>query len=159
MGRLRDQLQPAAAAGPLPSRGGHCCRCRRRVADGPEQDPHPRRQYYLGPISADHSHSVSGTTAGNNISLDHLHGGGASFGTFTSGGFVNVGSANGLTYGGPAATGAADRTLNHTHTFSAQTGGVSNNHSHTVVGTTADGTNTGTEVRPLSATVLTCIKT
>ena len=112
-----------------------------------------------GYISADHSHAVSGTTAGNNISLDHLHGGGASFSTFTSGGFVNVGSANGLTYGGPAATGAADRTLNHTHTFSAQTGGVSSNHTHAVNGTTADGTNTGAEARPLSLTVLTCIKT
>jgi len=111
-----------------------------------------------GPISADHSHAVSGTTAGNNISLDHLHGGIPTQSTFTSGGFVN---APGLNYVGGAATttGAADRTLNHTHTFSAQTGGVSNNHSHTVIGTTADGTNTGTEVRPLSATVLTCIKT
>jgi len=112
-----------------------------------------------GLVSSDHTHNVAGTTAGNNISLDHLHSGGATFSTFTSGGFVNVGSANGLTYGGPAATAAADRTLNHTHTFNVQSGGISANHSHAVNGTTADGTNTGTEVRPLSATVLTCIKT
>lgn len=109
--------------------------------------------------SPDHSHNVAGSTVGCGSTLDHLHSGGATFSTFTSGGFVNVGSANGLTYGGPAGTGGADRNLDHTHALNIQSGGASARHTHAINFTSADGTNTGTEVRPLSATVLTCIKT
>mgnify|MGYP006264052025 CR=1 FL=1 len=111
-----------------------------------------------GNDTPDHSHHMDFTSQDSG-SLDHTHGGGAVFSTFTSGGFVNVGSANGLTYGGPANTGGADRTLAHGHRILGDTGGASARHAHAINFTSGDDTGGGAEARPLSATVLTCIKT
>jgi microcystin-dependent protein len=110
-----------------------------------------------GAVSADHTHHMDFMAQANDRSLDHLHGGVPLASAFTSGGFVN---APGLNYvQGTTTTGAADRALDHLHRITGDTGGISANHSHNVSGSTATGTADGAEVRPLSATVLTCIKT
>ena len=110
-------------------------------------------------VSNDHQHYVSGTTNAADRGLDHLHSGvPQQSGNYTVGTVIGSGAGqyvnNADGYSGPA-----DRGLDHLHTFGAWSGGISANHTHTVVGNTGGGSADGTETRPYSATVLTCIKT
>jgi microcystin-dependent protein len=130
------------------------------------------------PCNYPHTHPVSysGGTTGIDRSLDHLHAlGGATgvdspdhthnvnpilqniastVGMGTGGVAVQLGFTNTNTGGAsarhshalPATTGAADRAMDHAHAFSINTN-------------TGGGSADGNEVRPYSATVLTCIKT
>lgn len=120
----------------------------------------------VGDILADqnkaHTHGVSGTTASNNS--DHSHTFSGNTGTESaqhthnyidySGGSSNAGGG----FGGVGVTGTTTvESTTHTHAYSGTTSGISSNHQHTFSVTSAsDG---GTEVRPLSIVVLTCIKT
>jgi microcystin-dependent protein len=106
-----------------------------------------------GGNSADHTHTFSGTTGVD--SPDHTHqvnvnAGGASGGVTGGGSFsLNV-SPSTVTSGG-----ANSR---HQHSFSGTTAGASATHTHTFAFTTSNGSADGTETRPLSATVLFCIR-
>jgi microcystin-dependent protein len=112
-----------------------------------------------GAVSADHTHHLDFMSAANDRSLDHLHGGVPDVSTFTSGGFVNAPGLNYVSNTSTHATGAADRALDHLHRIVGDTGGISANHSHHFAVTSAGGSADGSEARPLSATVLTCVKT
>jgi len=103
--------------------------------------------------SVDHTHTFSGTSGGQSVSHTHTYndevnrsgtsGGGGAFFQMPNGGATAV------------QTGAAS--ADHTHAYSGTTGGVSANHTHTFSATSAsDG---GTDVRPLTLVVLTCVKT
>jgi microcystin-dependent protein len=121
-----------------------------------------------GAADRDHTHGFSGTTGSMNRSNPHSH-------PFNRGG-VNTSTTGGGGFGVMASlvgdnTGNTD--INHEHAFSGNTGGFSTNHFHNVQGwtggvssdhshgfsgTTSGGSADGAEARPLSATVLTCIK-
>jgi microcystin-dependent protein len=105
-----------------------------------------------GNQNADHTHAYSGTTG--NDSPDHTHtytlsynGGGHDTG---GGSFSMIDSSTGTTTGGAS--------TRHQHSFSGTTNGMSNNHAHAFSFTTSNGSADGTETRPLSATVLFCIR-
>jgi microcystin-dependent protein len=106
-----------------------------------------------GGADTDHSHTYSGTTSSMNRSNPHSH-------TYTQPNIVSsVTSGGAFTVGtvtGGAATGATD--INHEHTFSGTTSGMSASHAHGInfaSGASGD----ANEARPYSITVLTCIKT
>jgi len=95
-----------------------------------------------GTVSSDHSHAVSGTTSGQNV--NHVHYG------WSGDLMTRRGAQNGSidTAGGGAADWDAYTNWNdrdHSHTFSAQTGGISANHTHaftptgTIAGTIGPG--------------------
>lgn len=101
--------------------------------------------------SADHTHTVNGTTGVD--SPDHSHA-------------ITVGLQNGVTYAPNAGAfaGAANSAANtggasarHAHTFSATSSGASAAHTHDYSFTTAS--TGGTEARPTTLIVLTCVKT
>lgn len=114
-----------------------------------------------------HTHTVSGTTGVNNA--DHTH-------TFSGNtGAMSANATHSHTYSGPAlgqGTGTSPNyffsstgtgttsTVNtdHTHPFSGTTAGASATHAHAFSGTTSTGSADGAEARPLSATVLVCIR-
>jgi len=103
-----------------------------------------------GTQSADHSHTYSGTTATENAVHQHQY---TSFSSASGGGGVGGGGAFGIA--GTNTT--ASENANHAHTYSGTTSGMNVSHTHSFSATTAsDG---GTEVRPLTLVVLTCIKT
>jgi microcystin-dependent protein len=111
-----------------------------------------------GAVSADHTHHLDFMSAANDRSLDHLHSGIPGRSGFTTGGYTP--SGGGPDYiGSPTTSGAADRPLDHLHHIVGDTGGISANHSHHFSVTSAGGSADGSEARPLSATVLTCVKT
>lgn len=121
-----------------------------------------------GAADRDHSHTFSGTTGSMNRSNPHTHPyshAQPNTSTTGGGGFGIMSSLQGDT------TGATD--INHEHAYSGTTSGFSTNHfhnisgttstesaahSHAFSGTTSGGSADGAEARPLSATVLTCIK-
>lgn len=101
-----------------------------------------------------HTHSYSGTTAAE--AQAHTHGY-----SFTD---VVVNSANDGTNPTflaqpvtPVGANTGTQSANHTHTYSGTTGGISTNHTHTYSFTSSS--NGGTEARPTTMVVLTCIKT
>lgn len=103
-----------------------------------------------GTESQTHTHSVSGTTGAMSANASHSH---------TSNAVVNGGTASDITPGSVIGVGGG-ATINatntdHTHTFSATSGTPSQTHTHSFT-TASDG---GTETRPLTMIVLTCIKT
>lgn len=106
-----------------------------------------------GTESVDHSHAVTGSTGIE--SNDHTHtytAPNAASSTTGGGAFAIVGSVT----GGTATSGV---TVNHTHPFSVNSGGRSAAHTHTYSFTSSVGSADGTDARPLSQVVLTCIKT
>jgi microcystin-dependent protein len=105
--------------------------------------------------NATHTHGVSGTTGAMSANASHSHQygqdtfsaglwGGGSFG-----GYVNTASNN--------ATTSATNT-DHTHAFAVTSGSENQNHQHTFAVTSATGSADGSEARPLSATLLFCIR-
>jgi microcystin-dependent protein len=103
-----------------------------------------------GNESANHTHSFSGTT-GTEGSV-HTH----SYFEF-NGGAGNAGGAPGG-FRDPSPTQTGGESSVHTHNFSGTTGIESAPHTHSFSFTTTNGSADGTEVRPLSATLLFCIR-
>lgn len=108
--------------------------------------------------SNDHTHSFSGNTGVD--SPDHTH---TTTGLpFVAGNNNNNGGGGGAfaaissTQGSYTSGGASAR---HAHPFSGTTSGISALHSHSLNGATLGGSADGPETRPISLTVLTCIKT
>src|SRR5882724_11205657 len=103
-------------------------------------------------VSADHTHAFSGVTGDD--SPDHTHQyvqSVAGVGTGTTPNYFDSSIVTGTTGGASA---------RHVHAFSGNTGGISANHTHTYSGTTGTIPSTGgTETRPLSIIVMTCVKT
>ncbi|WP_420966828.1 phage tail protein [Bradyrhizobium sp. B120] len=113
--------------------------------------------------TAAHSHFYSGTTGAMTANATHTHGPGGSgvsawreyggFQSITSGGAIIGIQVNNGTDGSFALT---DTNTDHGHPYSGNTGTESANHAHVInLTSTSYG---GTETRPLSATLLTCIK-
>lgn len=105
-----------------------------------------------GTESADHTHTYSGTTGTENQSLSHSHVQSTDTIYSGAGSGVGGGGAFGVTLG--RSTQAAGPSA-HNHNYSGTTSTRSAAHTH-IVTVPSDG---GTEVRPLSLVVLTCIKT
>lgn len=99
--------------------------------------------------SVDHTHTFSGNTGTQ--SANHTHGFTASVSTSTTGGGA-------FTIGGaPSGSTTSTESGTHTHAYSGTTSGISANHNHTFSVTSAsDG---GSDLRPVSLVLLTCIKT
>lgn len=101
-----------------------------------------------GNNSANHTHSVSGTTG--NESVHHTHNvststnNNASFGTGVLGAPSDFGTGT-----------TTNESADHTHSFNVTSGSNSANHTHTI--TVAN--QGGTEARPLTLVVMTCVKT
>lgn len=104
-----------------------------------------------GTESADHTHPFSGTTGVESVNHTHSEIRPSGNNTTTGGGGFTV--FDGGSAGFSTQTGA--QSANHTHNFSGTTGVKSATHTHGFT-TASDG---GTEVRPLSLVLLTCIKT
>jgi hypothetical protein len=129
------------------------------------------------PCNLAHTHTAAGNTLGSGTSLDHQHtfsgntgtesathnhnipapagktgtsgGGGAFFGMWNNG------------VGGDSTTTSGSENQTHVHGYSGTTSFADRtlDHVHGVNLTTSGGSADGNEVRPYSATVLTCIKT
>lgn len=136
-----------------------------------------------GFANAAHTHGVSGTTS--TASNDHYHNQQGSFSTGAmsanashthtgsatlEGGTIGASVNNTAMYGqntsapnnlGPLTVSISTVNTDHTHsvTISGGTSGVSADHNHTFAVNSGGGTADASEARPLSATVLTCIKT
>lgn len=94
-----------------------------------------------GTESADHTHTVTGPASIAGLNNNNGGGGGA---------FSAMGGATTYTSSGRSAA--------HTHAFSGTTSGTSTTHTHAFSFTTSNGSADGTEARPLSATLLFCIR-
>lgn len=109
-----------------------------------------------GSVSNDHSHTQQGTFQSGDDFPDHAHSYTAAPvapNVISYGGGLN-GSVNGNTTGTTA--GATARHV-HNVTISGQTSGENANHSHDF--TVTSNSNGGTDARPLSIVVMTCVKT
>lgn len=97
-----------------------------------------------------HAHNFSGTTSGQSANHTHPY-------TAYDGGSVNAGGG----FGGVSSAGTTGiESTNHTHGYSGTTSTESANHDHTINLTSgADSSGGGSETRPISIVVLTCIKT
>jgi hypothetical protein len=107
-----------------------------------------------GVQSADHTHLVSGTTG--NDSPDHAHGFNDYYQNAT--GARGSGTGAGWQEGGftaPNGTFGAD--ARHQHAFSANTGGMSASHTHSIT-TGNPSVSAGSETRPRNIALLYCIK-
>lgn len=104
-----------------------------------------------GTESADHTHTFSGNTGIESANHTHSEIRPSGSNTTTGGGGFTVfdGGAAGFT------TQTGTQSVNHTHAFSGTTSGKSATHTHSFT-TASDG---GTEVRPSTLVLLTCIKT
>ena len=104
-----------------------------------------------------HTHQFVGTTASMNRNQTHTHS--ISPSAFTT---LNVSNGSGVGGGGAfgpnitASIGAAN--VDHEHAFSGTTSTQQQAHNHPFSATTGNGSADGAEARPLSATVLTCIR-
>lgn len=124
----------------------------------------------VGDLQADQNkaHTHTGTTGNNNVGHTHTYSGSTgamsanASHTHTVAGNVGSGS-NSLQGGGTfpnsptssTSTSAASTNTDHTHTYSGTTSDISQNHTHSFT-TSSDG---GSELRPISLVVMTCIKT
>lgn len=97
--------------------------------------------------SADHTHTYSGNTGTESASHSH------SYNSATPG--FNAGTGAFAVGGPPGGASTGTESASHTHAYSGTTSGMSVNHTHTVV-IPSDG---GTEARPVTMIVLTCVKT
>jgi hypothetical protein len=104
-----------------------------------------------GNNSVDHTHTFSGVSGTNNTSLDHTHN--AIQATSTRNDGTSVASL--FAFATSSATGINNTSLAHTHNFSGTTATASASHTHAVT-IPSDG---GTEARPATLIVLTCVKT
>ncbi len=117
-----------------------------------------------------HSHQVNGTTG--NQSVQHTHGVSGVTGAMSANANHSHGVAGGI-YGGVTVTGVdggglsvavndqliaiQGANIDHTHTLNTTSGVESTNHTHSFsVASNNDG---GTETRPMSLVVMTCVKT
>lgn len=98
--------------------------------------------------SSDHSHTFSGNTGTESAGHTHSYSATNNNNSTTGGGGFGVNS-------GATTASTSDRSNTHTHAYSGTTSGVSANHTHTI---TVDSEG-GTEARPISIVVLTCVKT
>lgn len=105
-----------------------------------------------GANSVDHTHTYSGTTGTMNRNNPHSH-------NYSGPAVMVAGQPNTSIYGTISTQTTAPTDIAHEHTFSGTTAGASAAHTHTVTGNTGNGTADGAEARPVSLTVLTCIKT
>lgn len=103
--------------------------------------------------SVGHTHGVSGSTGAMSANSVHTHTSDAASTTYTTSSVVAAGASLG-TY--QAATINATNT-DHTHAFNVTSAGQSVNHTHDYSFTSSS--NGGTESRPLSLVVMTCVKT
>lgn len=101
--------------------------------------------------NADHSHTYSGTTAGRNAAHTHTF----SFPSSISTGAVVNGSASLFFWTGSSSASTGTESADHAHSYSGSTNGASATHLHAVT-IPSDG---GSETRPLTLIVLTCVKT
>jgi microcystin-dependent protein len=107
-----------------------------------------------GANSVDHTHLFSGTTGSMNQNATHTHtsNAAAAGSTWTA----NPGSSFTVYQTGAATINAAN--TDHQHNFSGTTGGASTTHAHAISLTSAGGSADGAEARPLSASLLFCIR-
>lgn len=103
-----------------------------------------------GTESVGHSHTYSGNTGTESAGHTHIQNANT---IYNSAGVIGAGGTFGGTQGN--STGTASNT--HTHSFSGTTSDRSTPHTHSV--SVSESSNGGTEARPLSLVVLTCIKT
>ncbi len=106
----------------------------------------------------DHSHSFSGSTGAMSANSVHTHpvsSGSGVFGGLSQGGTGPSGPPAAVT--SPSGITIDSVNLDHSHAFSGTTGGISANHQHTYSFTSSS--NGGTETRPASIVVMTCVKT
>lgn len=104
-----------------------------------------------GGVSADHSHAFAGSTGAMSQNASHTHGHNAQTGPSATGG------------GSFACSAASAATINaanidHLHSYSGSTGGISQDHTHTYSFTTSTGSADGSEARPINMTALLCIR-
>lgn len=104
-----------------------------------------------GTDSADHTHGFSGATSGTSNDHTHNYGSGAVGGPSGGGSLIQAGGSN--TTSGQSA--------DHTHTYGGTTTGISAAHFHSVSITSGvpDSGLGGTETRPLTLVLMTCVKT
>ncbi len=103
-----------------------------------------------GNNSVDHNHLFSATTGNMSANASHTHGHNANIsnsGSSTGGGGFSIPSTSAATI--------SSASTEHTHSVSGTTGGQSVNHTHAFT-TASEG---GTEARPTSIILMTCIKT
>ncbi|WP_316186331.1 MULTISPECIES: phage tail protein [unclassified Bradyrhizobium] len=106
-----------------------------------------------GTESAGHTHSFSGTTGAMNQNASHAHGFSAIInGNQPPGGGIGGGGAFGNTQGSNTSATNTD----HNHYFSGTTDGAAQAHTHSF--SVTSGSAGTSETRPISATVLTCIR-
>lgn len=99
-----------------------------------------------GTESADHTHTFSGNTGTESATHTHLENRNTSFGSSGAGAGISGAETTGQT-GTESAT--------HTHAYSGTTSGKSATHTHSFTSASSG----GTEARPLSIVLLTCVKT
>lgn len=124
----------------------------------------------IGQLQADqspaHTHTVSGTSGTESISHSHAVAGttGVESALHTHGTTVPQSVTAGITGGiynyvpGDTSTQTGTQSANHTHSFSVNSGSQSVNHTHSFSATSSS-SGTGTETRPVSLIVMTCVKT
>lgn len=106
-------------------------------------------------VSNDHTHTQAGTFTSGNDSPDHTHAYNQASPQLAAGNYEG-GTVRNIAQTATNSGGASTR---HTHsvTIGGQTGGISANHTHTFSATSSS--NGGTETRPTSIVVMTCVKT
>ena len=106
--------------------------------------------------SANHVHTYSGSTGTMSANATHTHGlshSGIPFAGITGSGQPG-GELNG--YSTPISVSVDSANINHTHSYSGTTSGVSANHAHNFSGTSS--VEGGSEARPSNLIVMTCVK-
>jgi len=106
-----------------------------------------------------HTHSVSGTTGSNSVGHTHNVGVGAIDGKVNA---LSAGSASGNIWFNTSGSGpgvSSDESQTHTHSFSATSGNQSATHTHAFSATSGNNSDGGTESRPVTLIIMTCIKT
>lgn len=104
-----------------------------------------------GGNSSDHTHPVNIVSGAMNSNQSHHH----TYGSSPQGGPSGGGAL--IQAGGSLDT--SDTNIDHTHTVTGNTDGISASHFHTFPTTTSQTPTGGTENRPISLVVMTCVKT
>jgi microcystin-dependent protein len=121
-------------------------------------DVHPHTHGVAGTTNIEntsHTHGFSGTTGSMNQNNPHYHtetGFSASYPGYGQG--QGVGGGGSFGFATNSNTGATN--IDHNHNFSGTTGGENQNHAHTF--SVTSGSYGTSETRPLSATVIVCIR-
>jgi microcystin-dependent protein len=109
-------------------------------------------------VSAFHTHAVSGSTVGRTGAHQHTTAISHVSGVALAGGGAHAVLLAGGSASGMSVFASSDVTDDHTHAFSVNSGLESANHTHSFSFAGTSGSYGSTETRPISATVLTCIK-